>query len=523
MVTVRQKWRDWLWENRTSARMAFILRIVVMGVGALLSLLWTRILVRTMGDSLFGLFLNFQAVSRIGGVGDLGISGAVGIKTGQMLGRGENERLRKLLASARSLFLFLAALHFVVFLLLCPWLPQWLHFKAVEGAGSLPFLFFWAGVTGAIVILSGYLNNLNYAYGTVTWPLLPGVVIGQVFAPLAQWQLARMHAPLWEQNLPYIVSGLILAWLAWKMLKWSHAWLGELRPLEFDRASWKILFSTSTWMYLCSLSTAIYFNTDCLVIGAGSAPGFGPATIPMYQMNYKPCSLLITLIWAASFASLPKITQWIASPQASDRQRLLREVDRLNIFQVALSCGSALGYLAFNDEFIKLWFGPQYQCPLIWQVGFACNLAITGGGDVGIQLAPRTNDAGMKRMGLTAALTAILNLGFALLFLWLGSIAGITFAAVIAQTVLSLTLGYFTCRHLGLSLSRWTAKSWLLPLGIVLTGAALKYCFPGEDLVHIGILVLCYGGLFAAAALLAGLNKEMLRFEIATVREMLKL
>src|SRR5438128_1234316 len=128
----------WLQRNRTSVRLAFILRVIAMAISAVLSLLWYRLLLRAMGDSLYGLFLSFTAVSRFGGVGDFGISGAVGIKGGMMLGRGEHEPLRKLLASARSLFLLLAALNMILFTALSPWLPQWLHFQNVPGAGSLP-------------------------------------------------------------------------------------------------------------------------------------------------------------------------------------------------------------------------------------------------------------------------------------------------------------------------------------------------------------------------------------------------
>jgi hypothetical protein len=104
-----------------------------------------------------------------------------------------------------------------------------------------------------------------------------------------------------------------------------------------------------------------------------------------------------------------------------------------------------------------------------------------------------------------------------------GSIAGITFAAVIAQTVLSLVLGYFTCRHLNLSLVRWTAKSWLLPVAVVLAAAGLKGVYRGQSLLHISLLAVCYAGLLIVAALLAGLNREMLRSEIATARGMLKI
>src|SRR4051812_11913572 len=115
----------WFQRHRTSVRTAFILRLTTMAFGTVLSLLWFRLMTRTMGDPLYGLFLSFLAVARLGGVGDFGISGAVGIKAGMMLGRGEDGQLRKLLASARSLFLFLALLTFVSFVVLSPWLPQW--------------------------------------------------------------------------------------------------------------------------------------------------------------------------------------------------------------------------------------------------------------------------------------------------------------------------------------------------------------------------------------------------------------
>src|SRR5262249_7071763 len=160
--------------------------------------------------------------------------------------------------------------------------------------------------------------------------------------------------------------------VGWLMLKWSHPWLGELRPLHFDPRLWKVLAATSWWVYLCSVCNAIYFNTDCLVINAG----FGSALLPTYQANYKPCAIVVTLILSASYVSLPKLTQWISSPHEGDRERLLLEADRLNIFQILLGCGAALGYLALNDQFIQFWLGANYQCPLAWQTAFACNLAV---------------------------------------------------------------------------------------------------------------------------------------------------
>src|SRR5579862_2596806 len=168
---------SWLKRNRTSVRLAFILRMASMALGAFFSLLWGRLLLHTMGDALLGLFQNFQAVTRLGNLGDLGISGALSLKAGLMLGGKDDSDLRRFLASARSLFLLLACTLCGLFLVLSPWLPHWLNFEGVPGAGSMTWLFFYGALSVAMFIIGGYFASLNYANGTVTWPILPGSLI----------------------------------------------------------------------------------------------------------------------------------------------------------------------------------------------------------------------------------------------------------------------------------------------------------------------------------------------------------
>src|SRR5258708_2879201 len=89
---------SWLQRNRTSARTAFVLRIIAMGVSSVFGLLWTRLLLQAMGDPLLGLFQNFQALTRLGGLGDFGITGALSLRAGTMLGRRDDAGLQTLLA-----------------------------------------------------------------------------------------------------------------------------------------------------------------------------------------------------------------------------------------------------------------------------------------------------------------------------------------------------------------------------------------------------------------------------------------
>jgi len=498
--------------------MAFLWRIIAMAVGSLLSLLWARLLLRAMGDPLLGLFQNFQAVTRLGGLGDFGITAALALRVGTMLGRGDETALKAMLASARTLFLFLAGGLCVLLIGLSPWLPKWLGFESVPSAGSMTWLFVYGGLCLAMMIVSGYFASLNYAHGTVTWPIFPTVLFAQVLAPFFHWRLALLQMPLWIQLLPYLGSMIVTAFLGWRMLKWSHPWLGNLRPLKQDRAEWKALSGTSWWAYLIGLGTTIYFTSDRLVIGAE----FGPGAVPRYQFNYRVCELLITLIVTASFVGLPKLTQWISSSQEGDRRRLLAEMDRLSKFEIVLTCISVLGYLAFNNLFIRVWLDEAHQVPLAWQFAFACNLAVTCGGNAGIQMSMRAGDKGLKWAGLVVAGTGLLNLALSIVSVKLGSIGGVAVATVIAQSISSILLGTVTCRYLGLSVARWAARCWLLPMVFALSAAALKLLFPNDSFMHLGLLCACYLGVLLVVCVVAGINRDLIRTELNYVRTMFR-
>jgi hypothetical protein len=231
--------------------------------------------------------------------------------------------------------------------------------------------------------------------------------------------------------------------------------------------------------------------------------------------------LLVTVIVTAAFVGFPKIMQWIASPHAADRQRLLVELNRLSVFEVVLGCGAVLGYIAFNNLFIRLWIGEAYHAPLLWQFAFASNLAVTVGGNAGIQLATRAGDKGLKCAGLVVAGTGLLNLGLSILSVKLGSIAGVAAATVLAQSISSISLGIVTCRYLKISAKSWVARCWLLPISFTLAASLLKKLFPDDSFMHLSILAGCYLVLFLAVCRLAGMTREILRGEFAQAMRLL--
>lgn len=508
----------WLRERRNSARLAYVLTLGTRVLSSFMGLIWTRLLVGAMGKELNGVYLAFQKVITLGGLGDLGMGAAVAIRGGQYLGKGKDDELRKFLASARTVFLSLAFFVGGGFLLLSGWLPKWLRFQTVAGAGSLHLLFALGAFLIAGVLVASYLNSLNYACGNVTWPVIPAFLLLQL-SFLGNWLLARQHQPLWIQYLPTAASAIIGICLIRFYVRVSHPPLARIFPLGLDWALTVSLFESSIWTYLCTLGNAIYRTTDGLVINAGFAPG----TLVPYEYNYKFCDLVVFLVLTASFVTLPKITQWMASSDPADQERVRVEMRRLNQFQTLLGCGAALAYLAGNSLFMKVWWwhgkNPVPPAPLPLQLAFALNMAVTASGDTGIQLAIRAGTRGLRIAGAAVGLTGLLNLGLSIVAMKIGSVWGIAMATVVAQSILSVVASFYTCRHMKISWVPWLLKGWLLPvLGITFAGWLRMELAPLDSPLKVLSLVGAYAAMLLAAAWGLGINISLIRDELKLVR-----
>src|SRR5262249_12126819 len=156
------------------------------------------------------------------------------------------------------------------------------------------------------------------------------------------------------------------------------------------------------------------------------------------------------------------------------------ELNRLNAFQAALGCGIALGYLALNDWFIRLWLGPAYNGPWGWQAAFACNLVLTTAGAAGMQINSTFGESAVRRFGLSVGGTGLLNLGLSIVAAYFHSATGVAVATVIAQLVLSFTANWYVAGFVGLPRTSWLLRSIFVPTAIVFLAALIRRWIPPE-------------------------------------------
>ncbi len=507
---------QWLQAQRSSTRLSFLLQILCRVGSALLGLLWARLLLISMGKSLNGLFLNFQSITTLGTLGDLGMGGLVNIRVSRLLGQQDEAALKNFLAGARGIFLAVAALALAAFWMISPWLFKTLQFDQNPQTGFLPMLSLVGGAAIALVVLNSYINNLNYGAANLVWPVVPSLLILQL-GILGHWLLARQHVVLWVQYVPYVLASILIQVTGWWYLKCSHPSLATVMPLRFNWKQFVDLSENSVWIYLDNVGAGIWVATDAFLITAR----FGPEIIPAYKYNFKLCELALFVLNSACLAALPKIALWLASPDPAKREHGIAEILRLNKFQTFLGCSAALAYLIINDGFMHLWMrGQHLQVPLLWQTAFAGVLAITGAGLMPNYVALRCGDRGIRVTGIVALFCALLNFGLSFLAMELSpvlgmkfSIFGIALATVIAASVKFLYLGRFCARELEISWWKLIMKNWLLALGITCFAVLVRWALPQTGAINIALLVLIQLSAFLVIARMAGVGLKDLREE----------
>lgn len=509
----------WVVAERTSARIAFSLRTVCMALNAMLSLVWTPLLLHALGAEKYGTFMAFAAFLGLATAGEFGLGGAVAIRTNQLTAAGDLDGLRRLHALARRLFLTLAVLMMVAVLVLSPWLPGWLGFQELAGAGPLAWLFAAGAVSAALSVFISYVNNSIYAAGSVVWPVVPAFAFGQMMLA-ATVLLGWMVQPLWVLQAAVALLGVGQLAAMWAIYRHSHPVFREALPWRFDRVLLRDLAGTSFWSYLFGLSSLIYVSTDRLVVNAF----FGAGTVPLYQLNYKLCELALALVITAGAVSMPKLVNLLLSANAGSREHGAAQTTRLAQFQALLGFAAGLGYLWGNDLFIRALFGAEYFAPPVLQAGFVVTLLLAANADVFIQLCGRLETKGLRLAAVVVMAAALLNLALSILAAaWLRWMPGVAWATFVAQLGSFFVIAEYVRRRDRLGprgLILW--RSLVAPLLFLGVAFAAKTALPPDSWTGGAALALVFALLLAAYGRVVGPRWGELMEEFASVRRLFK-
>ena len=463
--------------------------------GVILSLVLTRVLLRDLGTSTYGLWIVLLSVVSYLGLLDAGVSTATVQRVARMTAVGDDQGLADVIRTASVFFSVSGVLAVAITVVLAPFLATIVHLGSIS-----------TRVAGITLVLLGLMTAARFVTA-VPIAVLFGVgrsdrsaqisLIGMLVTQLAQVGVVLAGGGLVWLGIVSLVGAVasfaMTSALARRMT--GHSALSG----RFDRALLGDLLRFGGRNTVIALSGLVSFSLDALIIGII----LPVAQVAPYDIALSTANLTRNLTVYGSDLLLPTYTHFEST---EDPVRQARLFSRTVMATLAISLPILVALAAFGDPILKLWLGdvPAKTYSIMIALGFVTALELPGH-QCFIFLTGIGRNQLMVRM---AVLGATVNLiGSIAATFWLGPI-GPAIGSLPAVLVIDFTiLPVIVCRHLRIPVGRY-ARDALLPVlpsvavaGVVaLVVLGLFPAHPGASTLRGGVRALICASIVVLAA-----------------------
>ncbi len=459
-------------------------------VGIALSLILTRVLLRNLGTSTYGLWIVLITIVGYLGLLDVGVSTAAVQRVARMSALGDQEGLANVIRTASVFFSVSGAIAVAVTVVVAPFLSSIVHLGSINEK-----------VAGITLVLLGMMMAVKFVTG------VPNAVLFGIGRSdrAAQISLVSMLVTQGAQ-VAVVLAGGGLVWLGAVTLVGSvvtyvltlllvRRLTGQtLRVGRFQRTILVDLLSFGGRNTVIAISGMVSFSLDALIIGVI----LPVAQVAPYDIALSTANLTRNLTTYGGDLLLPTYTHF---ESVKDPVRQARLFSRSVMATLAISLPILVALAAFGDPILKLWLGdvPPKTYSIMIALGFVTALELPGH-QCFIFLTGVGRNQLMVRLAL---ISAGVNLAGSIAFTFLLGPIGPAIGSIPAVLVVSFTiLPIVVCRYLDISVTRYVRDALVpvLPAVVVagIVAVVLLEVFP----VHAGATILKGGvqGLVEAAA-----------------------
>lgn len=418
-----------------------------LGLNVLIGLLYTPWMIRTIGQADYGLYT--LAMSIIGLLAfDFGLGNATTKFVCEYLAQKRQDKVNALLGLVSKLYLTLDIIIFLVFSGVYVFLPQ-----IYEGLTTAELSTF----RGVFIIAASYC--------TLSFPFIPlnGILTGyEKFVQLKGCDLFQrifivitmavcllcgyeLYALVVVNSLAGILTILLKLYL-----------IGRSTPLRVNFRFWDInelkrIFSFVIWVTIIALSQRMIFNIAPSILGifadSSQIAVLGVAiTIESYTYLFAN---------AISGMFLPRVSKMVAGEDISAVEELMIRVGRLQLFV----CGFIfIWFVAFGNDFIKLWVGPEYSKVYLCSILFLIPIVIQLPQEIGMTYIIAANK--VKTQSAIYVGMAATNIVLAIPLTKYFGVTGLAVAIFAAYCVRTVSLDIMFYRKLKLNILLFFRKTF---------------------------------------------------------------
>jgi len=434
-------------------------------VAVVLTFFVSPIIVHSLGNEAYGLWVIVISITGYFTVLDLGISSAIVKYVSEYFSTEQIEKVRQVFSSSLVVFLTVGILILII------------------GAGiSYNFEDFFRvdGFSSRIVLITFWVITVEISISMVFSVYSGTLAALQEFVAISAISIIvslvkNLFIVIFLVN-GYGILALALIQLGTSLLRCLSIFVyTRLRYrniyFEFCRinfSGFKTLYSYSIYSFIIAFALKILFYTDSIVIGSL----IGVDQVAYFAIPSTLLDYIEKFIWSMIAVLIPIVSGNSALGNETDNHRLYLLGTQ---YSLLLSAPVLISLFMVGPDFISLWMGPEIGFKSMWVL----RILLIGYGMAFSQLIAHGLLKGMARHRVLAyvlIVEAIANLVMSIFLAPLYGIEGVAIGTAIPLWAATFFLIYYTCRSLKISVLEYLVKGYSGALcGIGIVGIAAWY------------------------------------------------
>ena len=340
-------------ENR-NLKMGIIFSYITMVAGIIVSITYTPFMLRSLGSQQYGLYNMGQAAVSYLGLAEFGFGNAVVRYASKYRAEGNEKKTASLYGMFMYLYLFLAAIVFIVGTVICLLSDK---FYTVS-TGDI-------GYTELKIIIMIMVVSLSFTFATTTYSsiitsyerftflkvtnLIYTLLKPAVMIPLLIWGYKAIAMSLVTLILTVFLQVANIIYVR-KVLKVKI----DMHKKHMEFGILREIIGYSFFIFLGSIVGQLNDHADTIILGIIS----GEFAVAVYSIGYQLNTYVQQIPIVISSVFFPRVTERITKGASMDDMTdLMIRVGRIQYFIAFLLCA---GFTIFGQEFVFLWAGEEY-------------------------------------------------------------------------------------------------------------------------------------------------------------------
>lgn len=340
-------------DDSKQRKIGVILSYVSIGLSSLIQLLYTPFLIRSLGQSEYGLYSLVANIIGYLTVLDLGFGNAIIVYTAKYRAQKKYDEEKRLHGMFKIIFLIIgiiaAILGFILYFCVDIFFGNTMTDVEIQ---KLKIMMLILSFNLMFTFTFSIYSSIISAYEKFTFQKVMSI-LNTLLKPI-------MMIPLLFLGFKSIAMCVVITIINIAILLSNYTYCKNklninIKFLGFDKILFKTIFGYSVWIFIQIIVDKVNWSVDQFILGAVS----GTIAVSVYAIASTLNQLFINLATAVSGVFLPKMSKLIAKEASPDvLTNEMIKVGRIQTYIIFLMC---TGLILFGKQFIMLWAGDGFE------------------------------------------------------------------------------------------------------------------------------------------------------------------